>query len=332
MTELPNDQADGVAVVGAGNVGAAVANALVLLHSTDRVVLYDRNRARAEGEAWDIADGTPLLHNVEVTATDDWRDLAGVRVVVVTVGAPFRPGQSRLDEHNGELVRAVIDELDAVAPDAVILIVSNPVDVMTRIAQEHSTRPWQLILGAGTVLDTARLRHALAKTLGVGPQNAHVHVIGEHGDSSFPAWSAATIGPIPLRIYPLPPGRTLASVQCGCAEYVRRRGPDDILARKGHTDAGIAVTASRVVECVLRDQRRIYTVSVPALADYRIGEQAVLGLPCVVGQEGVVRRLALSLDAGEQARLEHSASVLEAAYQGERLSPRPAVATPGRGR
>jgi L-lactate dehydrogenase len=107
---------------------------------------------------------------------------------------------------------------------------------------------------------------------------------------------------------------------------VRRRGPDDIVARKGHTDAGIAVTASRIVECVLRDQRRIYTVSVPALADYGIEEEAVLGLPCVVGREGVIRRLALALDADEQARLERSALVLEAAYQNERITTEPAVA------
>jgi malate/lactate dehydrogenase len=149
-------QPGGVGVIGAGHVGASVANALALLGMTNRVVLDDRHLARAEGEAWDIADGTPLLRNVEVVATDNWHELSGVRVVVVTVGTQLRPGQSRLEERNGDLIPAVIERLDAVAPAAVVVIVSNPVDVMTRIAQEASSRPWQLILGTGTVLDTRR--------------------------------------------------------------------------------------------------------------------------------------------------------------------------------
>lgn len=319
----PSQSIGGVAVIGAGNVGAAVVNALVLLHAADRVILYDRNLARAEGEAWDIADGTPLLHNIDVTATNNWHDLQSARVVVVSVGVLLRPGQSRLDEHNDELIRAVIEKLDAVAPDAVVLILSNPVDVMTRIAQDDSARPAHLILGAGTVLDTARLRHGLGAMLEVDAQNAHVHVIGEHGDSSFPAWSSATIGPIPLRSFPLPRGRTLTDIQASCTERTRRRGPDEIIVRKGHTDAGIAVAASRIVECVLRDQRRIYTVSAPALAEYGVGEEAVLGLPCIVGREGVVRRLPLALDADEQALLEHSAAVLEAAYRNNQIIAHP---------
>lgn len=130
---LPCQSPSGVAVVGAGNVGAAVANALVLMETTDLVVLYDRQLSRAEGESWDIADGTPLLRNVEVVATDDWMELRRAQVVVVTVGALMQPGHSRLEEHNGDLITAVIERLDAVAPRAVVLIVSNPVDVMTRL-------------------------------------------------------------------------------------------------------------------------------------------------------------------------------------------------------
>ena len=311
---LPCQSPSGVAVVGAGNVGAAVANALVLMETTDLVVLYDRQLSRAEGESWDIADGTPLLRNVEVVATDDWMELRRAQVVVVTVGALMQPGHSRLEEHNGDLITAVIERLDAVAPRAVVLIVSNPVDVMTRLEQDAPARPRHLILGTGTVLDTARLRQGLAKLLGVDAQSIHVHVIGEHGDSSFPVWSSATIGPVPLALFPLPSTQTLAAVQAACAERTRRRAPEEF-AGKGHTNAGIAVAASRIVECVLRDQRRIYTVSTPALADYRVGQEAVLSLPCVLGREGVIRRLPLALDRQEQQLLARSAAVLEAAYQ-----------------
>ena len=307
----------GVGIVGAGHVGAAVANALVLLGATRRVVLYDRRARRAEGEAWDIADGTPLLGSAEIIATDDWQDLSDVEVAVVTVGAPFEPGQSRLDEHNGTLIGAVMERLDDVAPDAVVLIVSNPVDVLTRIAQDSSARPWHKILGAGTVLDTARLQRGLGGLLGVDARDIHVHVVGEHGDSSFPAWSSASVGPVPLASFPLPPTHNLAAIQSQCAERTRRRGPDDILARKGHTDAGIAVAVTRIVESVLRDQRRVYTVSTRALPEYRVGEEAVLSLPATIGKRGVVRQLPLALNQAEQHMLEQSAGVLEAAYQSE---------------
>ena len=307
----------GVGIVGAGHVGAAVANALVLLGAASRVVLYDRRARRAEGEAWDIADGTPLLGSAEISATDDWQDLSDVEVAVVAVGGPFQPGQSRLDEHNGDLIRAVMERLDEVAPDVVVVIVSNPVDVLTRIAQDSSARDWHKILGAGTVLDTARLQHGLGRRLGVDPRDIHVHVVGEHGDSSFPAWSNASVGPVPLASFPLPPAHSLAAMQSECAERTRRRGPDDILARKGHTDAGVAVAVARIVESVLRDQRRVYTVSTRALPEYGVGEEAVLSLPSTIGKQGVVRRLPLALNEVEQHMLEQSASVLEAAYQRE---------------
>jgi L-lactate dehydrogenase len=234
--------------------------------------------------------------------------------VVVTVGAPPQKGRSRLDERNGGLIRPVVARLDEVAPQAVVVIVTNPVDVMTRIAQEASGRAWHMILGTGTVLDTARIRLELATRLGVDAQNAHVHVIGEHGDSSFPAWSSATIGPVPLSSFPLPSAQSLADLKSEIAEDARRRG-SEVVARKGHTASGIAVAISRIVDCVLRDQRRILTVSSRAPSQYGVGESLVLSLPCVVGRAGVVSRLPLTLDRQEGRMLEHSAAILEDAYR-----------------
>lgn len=317
--ETGRGPAGGVAVIGAGNVGAAVANSLVLLGVVDRIVLYNRRLARAQGEAWDIADGTPMHRSAEIVATDDWEDLGEADAVVLAVGTLMRPGQSRLEERNEDLIRHAIEHLDVVAPGAVVVIVTNPVDVMTRIAQETSTRPWHRILGTGTVLDTARLRHGLAKRLGVDAANAHIHVIGEHGDSSFPAWSTATVGPVPLAAFPLPDGEDLEALKTDCAVLTRDRGRD-VLARKGHTSAGIAVAVSRILESVLRDRRRIYTVSTRALAEYGVGEQAVLSLPCVIGRDGVMRRLPLALDRDEHRQLERAARVLETAYLSARSS------------
>jgi L-lactate dehydrogenase len=304
-----------VAVVGAGHVGAAVTSAVALLQAADRIVLYNRHLARAEGEVWDLADATPFLHDVELLATDDWRDLAGVDMVVVTAGGLIKPGQSRLDIDNADVIRDVMAHLDAVAPDAVVLIVTNPVDVLTRLAQDCSSRPRHLIFGAGTVLDTARIRSRLAKALGVDPQNTHVHVLGEHGDSAFVAWSSATVGPVPLASYPQARWWTVVDLRESFTTWVRRRGPVDILPRKGYTSAGIAAAVSRIVECVLRDQRRIYTVSVRALPEFGIGEEVVLGLPSVVGRQGIVSRLPVELDATELGQLQRSAAIVDAAYQ-----------------
>src|SRR5262245_23914309 len=258
-----------VSVVGAGHVGSAVANALVLLRACDRVVLYDRNAARAEGEAWDIGDTIPLLSEMEIQPSADYDDLAGSAAVVVTVGATRALDQTRLDilGVNAGITADVMRELDRVSPDAVVILVSNPVDVLTRIAIETSARPAHLIMGAGTVVDGARLRHRLGKLLGVEKEDVHVYVVGEHGDSSFPVWSSATVGVLRLEDYGLPDGKTLLELQDELTTEIRRRGPA-IHERKGCTSYGIAGAVARIVRAVVRDERRIFMISVPAAAEY----------------------------------------------------------------
>ena len=304
-----------VAVIGAGHVGAAVANALVLLRACVTVVLFDRTLARAEGEAWDIDDTTPLLHEVDVLATDRYEDVAGADAIVVTVGASIQKGQTRLEilGRNAGIIRDVMADLDRVAPEAAVILVSNPVDVLTRIAIESSARDERLIMGSGTVLDTARLRYQLAKDLGVDHLDVYVHVIGEHGDSEFPVWSSASIGGVPLAQFPLPAGKTLADLGSTCLVATRRRGYD-IFERKGHTNYGVAAAAVQIVESILRDEQRIFSVSVRAPAAYGIGTDVVLGLPCTIGKDGVEHKLVLPRNAEEQRLLEHSAAVLADAY------------------
>jgi L-lactate dehydrogenase len=304
-----------VSVVGAGNVGAAVANALVLLRGCDRVVLYDRNLARAEGEAWDIADAVPLLAEMVIAPTADLADLAGSQAVIVTVGAASRPGQSRLDllSANAGIIAAVVGELDRVAPEAVVIIVSNPVDVLTRVAIETSSRPAHLILGSGTVLDGARLRQRLGRLLGVEKEDVHAYVIGEHGDSSFPVWSSAAVGAIRLADFELPGGTSLARLQQELTTATRERALR-ILDRKGYTSYGVAGAVARIVRSVVRDEKRIFMVSVRAAQEYGIGEVA-LGLPCVIGGAGVERQLRLTLTEDEQRLLQRSAAILDDAYR-----------------
>ena len=304
-----------VAVVGAGHVGAAVANALVLLRACDRVILFDRNPARAEGEAWDIGDAIPLLAEMEIRPAGDYADLAGSDAVVITVGAINAPGHSRLEllGQNAGIIAAVMRELDRVCPEAVVILVSNPVDVLTRIAIERSTRATHLVMGCGTVLDGARLRHGLGELLGVEQEDVHVYVVGEHGESSFAVWSSATVGAIPLADFQLPPSTTLPEVQDELSTRIRGRGRE-IHARKGYTSYGVAAAVARIVRAVVRDEGRIFMVSVRAAEEYGVGD-AVLCLPCVVGGAGVARQLVLRLSDDERRMLERSASVLDAAYR-----------------
>jgi L-lactate dehydrogenase len=279
------------------------------------VVLYDRTLARAEGEAWDVDDTTPLLQEADVRPTDDYAELAGAAVVVVTAGATQRLGESRLDllGRNAGLVREVLGQLDSAAPEAVVLLVSNPVYVLTRLALEVTSRPAHLVFGSGTLLDTARLRYQLGTAFGAAPQDVQVHVIGEHGDSEVAVWSGATIGGVPLAALPAPPGMTLGAVKDACLETTRRRGPA-IAERKGYTSYGVAAAVARLVGSVLQDEQRIFTVSVPAAPAYGLPKGAVCGLPCVVGQGGIQRQLVLPLDSTERGLLARSAAILEDAY------------------
>jgi L-lactate dehydrogenase len=304
-----------VSVVGAGHVGAAVANALVLLRACDRVVLFDRDAARAEGEAWDIGDAIPLLAEMEIMPSADYADLSGSEVVLVTVGAINAPGHSRLEllGQNAGIIADVIRELDRVCPDAVVILVSNPVDVLTRLAIERSIRPAHLLMGCGTVLDGARLRHRLGGLLGVEQEDVHVYVVGEHGDSSFPVWSSATVGAIGLGDFGLPAGTSLSALEEELGTVIRGRGRD-IHARKGFTSYGIAAAVARIVRAVVRDEKRIFMVSVRAAEEYGIGD-AVLSLPCVVGRAGIDRQLLLRMSAEERQRLERSAAVVDTAYR-----------------
>lgn len=304
-----------VSVIGAGNVGAALAYTLVLLNTCVTVVLFARTLSKAEGEAWDIEDTIPLLSEMDVLPTNQYEDLAGSDVIVVTVGAPSKEGQTRLDMlgRNVDIIRSTMQELDRVAPDALVIVVSNPVDVLTRIAIATSSRPENLILGSGTVLDTARLRYQLGKQLNVDKQDVHIYVIGEHGDSELAVWSSAFVGGIPLNKFPLPAGTSLEQIKQDYTELTRKRGYA-IIERKGSTSYGVATVVAKLINTILRDEKKIFTVSVKADASYGIGSEVVLGLPCVISQQGIERKLLLPRNAEEQRLLETSATKLNEAY------------------
>ncbi len=309
-----NSRTSKVAVIGAGNVGAAVANALVLLGKCVTVVLFDRTLSKAEGQAWDIEDAIPLLSSMDVIPSNRYEDLADSDVIVVTVGAAQKEGQTRLDllGQNAQIISETIDELDRVAPNSIIILVSNPVDVLTRIAIASSKRAENLIFGSGTVLDTARLRYQLGKLLNVDKQDVHIFVIGEHGESEFTAWSSAFIGTIPLNEFVIPV-TSLEKIKQEYAELTRNRGRA-IAERKGSTNYGIATVVSQLVDAILRDEKKIFTVSVRADSSYGVGSDVALGLPCIIGKQGIERQLVLPRSASEQRLLEESADKLNSTY------------------
>lgn len=251
-----------VAIIGSGNVGIGVLDALVLLGISKEILLYNREISRALGEVYDISDATPLLSGSQtINATQDLSDLHDADIIVITVGAKQRPAESRLQliAQNSQIIKNLMKELDAINPNAIIIIVTNPVDIMTRVAIENSKRPQQKLFGSGTVLDTLRLREELGSRLGINRKNIHAFVVGEHGDSEFVLWSVATIGPILLQNFGI---EHLEDLKNAIEEKVRHRAYT-IIEKKGFTKQAIGVAVAKLVKAILADEKRIFTLSTP---------------------------------------------------------------------
>lgn len=299
-------------MVGVGHVGTAAAYGLFQNQVASRIVLVDQDARRAEGEAMDLMHGQAYVGRVTVEA-GGFERLAGSHVVVVAAGVSQAPGESRLSllSRNASVFQAIARELDEHAPDATLIIASNPVDILTYVMQELSTRPDAHVIGTGTLLDTARFRALLGEHYGVSPRSVHAYILGEHGDSEVPIWSNALIGGLPLR------GRTVLgrpfddAVMNDLFERVRRAAYD-IIDRKGHTNTAIGLGIGRVVEAVLEDQKSVLPVSIRLHGEYGLTE-VCLSLPCVVGTNGVEGRVLPELDPSERAGLERSAEVLREA-------------------
>lgn len=297
-----------VAVIGAGHVGAAFAFALVRSGLASDVVLVDADQARAEGEAMDIDHAVPFGRPVRVRA-GSVGDCEGADIVVLTAGAGQHPGQSRLElaSENAAVFRSIVPQIAARAPDAVIVVATNPVDVLTMGAIELSGFPAARVVGSGTLLDTARVRFLLSRHFRVDARSVHAYVIGEHGDSEVVAWSAANIAGIALAdVDALVPFGN--SERAAIATEVRQAAYD-IIQRKGHTAFGIGAGLVRLVEAILRDERSTLTVSAPVDGAYGV-RGVCLSLPAIVGRGGVERVLPLGLDAPEQAALIRSADMI----------------------
>lgn len=300
-----------VSIVGVGKVGATAAYALLLDGAVTDLVLVGHDLQKAQGEQADLEQSLPFLQQTHVTATDDYAQVAGSAVTIVTAGAAQEPGEDRLSllKKNVALFSDIIPKIKQANPEGLILVVTNPVDVLTYHSyQVAQFRPGQ-VFGSGTVLDTARFREELSKVFGVNPRSIHAYVLGEHGESSFPLLSSANIG-----------GQLLSSF----AEYSPQSVHDayqhakdaaaQIIQSKGATYYAIATVILTILKSIYADAKTVLPVSIP-LKEYYGQSDVSLSVPCIVGASGVEKILKTALSADESVQLKHSAEVLRTAYQ-----------------
>src|SRR5688572_20278496 len=311
-----------IGIVGCGLVGSTSAYALVMSGVGREIVLVDLNRARAEAEANDIYHAVPFAHPLSVRA-GDYPDLVGAQVVVIAGGVAQKPGETRLQllQRNAEVFRQIIPSVLRHAPDAVLLVVTNPVDIMTHLAAQFAAEfgvPHTRVIGSGTTLDTARFRALLGRHFGVDPHHVHGYVIGEHGDSEVLVWSQATIAGLSLDEFAKVRGKPLASAKRQQIDEQVRRAAYHIIAGKGATYYGIGSAVARIADVLLHDQRAILTICcrITGVPDC---DGATLALPHLVGGEGALATIPLPLDTAERDALKRSAGILREAIQSLKL-------------
>lgn len=305
-----------VGIVGTGFVGATAAYALVMRGVGREVVLVDKNEARAAAEADDIRHAVPFAHALEIRA-GGYPDLIGCRAVLLCAGVGQKPGETRLDllRRNAAVFREVVPAVLTHAPDAVLVVASNPVDVMTHLAAKYAARlgvaPGR-VLGSGTTLDTARFRSLLGAHCGVDSHHVHGYVIGEHGDSEVLTWSLVTVGGMPLKAFARMRGITDPDAVRQDIDTKVRRAAYTIIGGKGATYYGVGSALARIVETVLHDQRSLLSVCAPA-AEVAGVKDVTVSLPRLVGGAGVLATFPLPLTESEQVALRVSAGVIRAA-------------------
>lgn len=302
-----------LAIVGAGSVGTSLAYASLIRGSAGNISLFDVNAAKAEAEVLDLAHGTQFAAAAaSMTGGGDIAVVEGADVVVVTAGAKQAPGQTRLDlaGTNVGILEQLMPQLLERSPDAVFVLVTNPCDVLTVAAQKISGLPPGRIFSSGTVLDTSRLRWLLARRAGVAVPSVHASIVGEHGDTEFPVWSTAAIGPIPVRDWMVGGERVFTPAVLEETAREVTQAAYKVIAGKGATNYAIGLSGARIVEALLRDEHAVLPVSTVLNGEHGISGVA-LSLPSVVGRGGVHTVLEMPMDEGELAALQHSADTLK---------------------
>ena len=300
-----------VGIVGAGMVGSAAGYALALRGTADAVVFVDQSHALAVAQAQDVAHTTLFASATVVSAGDD-QALAGAEVVVLAAGVSQKPGETRLAllERNVAVFREIVGRISAVAPDAILIIATNPVDVMTWVAARLSGLPPSRVIGSGTILDTARFRHLLGAHLGIAAGSVHAYVLGEHGDSEVLAWSTARAGNVSIRAFAAQIGAPITDDVTAQIDAGVRNAAYTIIEGKGATWYGIGAGIERIVRAIGGNEQAVLSVSM-VTPDIEGVRDVALSVPRVVGRDGITADLMPDLNAGEHAALLRSTQILK---------------------
>lgn len=300
------------AIIGIGAVGASIAFALMEKGIFNELILIDYNKDKAEGEAMDLSHGILYANSPTNIHSGDYSDLKDCLVTIITAGAAQKPGETRLDlvNKNVAIMKSIIANIKPVGIEGMLLIVANPVDILTHIAYKESGLPANRVLGSGTVLDTARLKYALGNCLNVDTRNVHAVMIGEHGDSELAVWSGANICGLPLKEFCEVRGVKNYEKELEEVYYQVRNAAYEIIKRKGSTYYGIAMAVSKICQCISNDEHTMLPVSVELFGTYGLNDIA-LSIPSIVGREGIETVLELQLSDLEKEQLKKSANALK---------------------
>jgi L-lactate dehydrogenase len=300
-----------VAVVGAGAVGTAIAYAAQIRGVCRELALFDLNPRKVRAEVLDLNHGMQFTPMARITGSDDLEVCAGADVVVITAGAKQDPGQTRLDlaAANVAMCRDLVPALVSLAPDALLLVVTNPVDVVTYAAQEFSGLPPHRVFGSGTVLDSSRLRFLIAEHTRVAVQNVHAYIVGEHGDTEFPLWSKATIGTVPILEWEADGHPRMTADELDAIAVDVRDAAYKVIQGKGATNYAIGLSSARIVEAILGDEHAVMPVST-VLHDYHGITGVALSVPSVVSASGAKPIRETPYSASELGLLRRSADAL----------------------
>lgn len=295
------------AIIGCGFVGATTAFTLIEHGVFSELVLIDANNKKAEGEAMDLNHGIPFAKPVKVYA-GNYDDLSDCSLIIIAAGANQKPGETRIDlvKKNTAILKSIIPEITKRNKECILLILSNPVDILTYITLKISGFPKNRVIGSGTVLDTARLKYLLAEHLGVDSRNVHAFIIGEHGDSELAVWSSANISGIDLKDFCGLCGKCTSMENIYNLYNNVRESAYKIIDSKGATYYAIAMATLRIVECIVRDEKSVIPVSTLVEGEYGIND-VCMGLPSIVGKNGVERILEIPLNKNEAENLLNSA-------------------------
>ena len=299
-----------IGIVGTGNVGVAAAYAVFTRSLASEIILIDKDTRRAEGEAMDLMHGQAFSESITVRA-GDYPDLSAAQLVVITAGVAQKPGETRLDllNRNATVFGEIVEELDRHTPRSVLVIASNPVDILTYVTQKMSLRDPDRIIGTGTMLDTGRFRALLGNHYGVDPRSVHAYILGEHGDTEVPVWSTANIGGVSLAENTVL-GKSFDSGAMNLLFEQVRDAAYEIIDRKGYTNTAIGMAIVRLAEAVLEDQKSVLPVSRMLRGEYGLTD-VCLSVPSVIGINGVKEAILPELSEMELKALHHSASVLK---------------------